>query len=62
MIIYPLLDSHGKIIGLIRQYFAHNSPKYLPIEKLQKISVLLEQGTLLERHNRTLSKEKLYIR
>ena len=56
LIIYPLFDSKGELIGLLRQYFSQNGSKYVLPEKIEKISSLLEQGLILEKHSREILK------
>ena len=34
LIIYPLFDSKGELMGLLRQYFSQNGSKYVLQEKI----------------------------
>ena len=56
LVLYPLFDRTGQLIGVIRQYFSQKNCQYIPQDKLEKVASLIEQAMEFERHSRMIAK------
>jgi hypothetical protein len=56
LVLYPLFDRTGQLIGVIRQYFSQKNCQYIHQDKLEKVASLIEQAMEFERHSRMIAK------